>query len=454
MNPIDAFSLLRAEDESWLEECFIPPVNFDLLATERSMIAFGGIGSGKTTLYEMLKKRDKREDGSFKHLLVDWRLHTPATDAGDNLRSVSYQVKQIFELCALQLAIHLNQYPDTYLQAAEYAQDRVKWFIQSYLPATPQIRLGRQFEQDSPGANLLRAMLAAPAPEILYAGAAPETIIDELCLALQPMHLDGIWIMADDIERMDPHEEKLVTNNLLGLLAALPLFERSLIAFKLFIPARIEGQIINASGVIRRRIDPQPIRWTSKELQRLVERRLQVSSGQTLTSLTQLYESPADLKAWLEFWGGGSPRYWLDQVYPLVKYYLANQCNQPLSKKIWHELRNEQPPRIFLDLETRRVTIGGREIEAITEKGFEMLAYLYARGNRIVSKEELYFLVYQGMERIPRTPEDVGFEDRTSYEGVVDTTIWRLRKLIELEPDKPILLETKRGHGLKLNMRW
>ena len=37
-----AFSILRAEDEPWLEACFVPPPEFGRMVGPRSVIVFGG----------------------------------------------------------------------------------------------------------------------------------------------------------------------------------------------------------------------------------------------------------------------------------------------------------------------------------------------------------------------------------------------------------------------------
>ena len=83
-----------------------------------------------------------------------------------------------------------------------------------------------------------------------------------------------------------------------------------------------------------------------------------------------------------------------------------------------------------------------------------MLCYLYQHGGQVVTKAELYFLVYRGLDRVPRSPADEYFEGRKEYEGLVDTNLWRLRKAIEPDLSDPVLLVTRRGHGVVLRVRW
>jgi DNA-binding response OmpR family regulator len=83
-----------------------------------------------------------------------------------------------------------------------------------------------------------------------------------------------------------------------------------------------------------------------------------------------------------------------------------------------------------------------------------MLRYLCRRGGEVVTKAELYYLAYRGLDYVPRSPTDEGFEGRKEYEGVVDTNLWRLRKAIEPDPSDPVLVITRRGHGVELRVRW
>lgn len=51
------FGALRAEDEPWLEECFVPPAEFDLMGGAPSAIVFGPPGIGKSAVRAMLVRR-------------------------------------------------------------------------------------------------------------------------------------------------------------------------------------------------------------------------------------------------------------------------------------------------------------------------------------------------------------------------------------------------------------
>lgn len=172
-------------------------------------------------------------------------------------------------------------------------------------------------------------------------------------------------------------------------------------------------------------------------------------------TLADLCTAP-DLTEWLRRVGAHSPREWLDQVSPLVEKYLQMPHPRPLTAKEWRAIRQRHPPRLYLDDQGRRVVVGGREIplDRIPAKAYEMLKFLYARAGDVVSRQELYYHVYRGLDYVPRSPADPAYEAPKEYESLIDTAIWRLRQAIEPDPSNPVLLVTVRGHGVQLVVRW
>jgi DNA-binding response OmpR family regulator len=163
-----------------------------------------------------------------------------------------------------------------------------------------------------------------------------------------------------------------------------------------------------------------------------------------------------ELKNWLVRTGGESPRAWLEAIRPMVSYAFAHGQNLPVSTKTWKDLRKQNPPRLELDEARACVRVGGREIpvEAMTSGGFRLLRYLYQNAGRPVSWEELYYRGYRELPRIPRTPEDQGYEDRKVWEAVLYTRLSDLRKAIEPDPKDPLYIETVRGQGVIFHLPW
>ena len=82
----------------------------------------------------------------------------------------------------------------------------------------------------------------------------------------------------------------------------------------------------------------------------------------------------------------------------------------------------------------RRVTRGGREVR-LTRKEYDLLVYLVEHRGDIVTRERLLDEVW-GYERFPTT--------RT-----VDSHVLRLRRKLEADPDRPLLIQTVHGQGYK-----
>lgn len=449
------FGAQRAEDEPWLAHCFVPPNNFASLRQHRSLVVFGRSGSGKTALCRALQEQSHTNEGKPARLLVNWKPSPvkPAETAGSGW--VYQQVAQVFDACAYALLQHLARYPADFRQVPEWAQSRLTWFVHNYLQGEINARLGPLLANPTENEEALQDILNAVPGDILHQDAAPDQVMAELISALRPLQLDGVWIMSDELEGWLQTDQEGLANGLKAFLSTLSLFERAGLAYKLFVPSRLEPTLSRVSGVLRRRVDAYHLRWTASELRRIVNARLALALGQPAFTLRELCQA-AGLDSWLEKTGADLPREWLDQVEPLLRHYLEQPSRQPLTEDTWQEIRRQRPPRLYLGMEGRRIMVGGREIslEDIPAKGYEMLLYLYERGGQVVGKDELYFRVYRGLDYTPRSAADEMYEAPKEYDNLIDTNIWRLRQAIEPNPKEPVLLITIRGHGLRLNVRW
>ncbi len=452
---LSAFGSLRAEDEPWLSACFVPPSEFGRIVGPQSTIVFGDPGSGKTALYQELQARSRRADGKPVRLLVNWRPTPLPPEAQPNLAWVKRQTGHVLDACAGALTHYLACYPDDYTIAPEWAQVRLVWFIHRFTQGDHALRLGPLADGPAKGATLIRQILASPVRDVLYEDATPDQVVAELVNALRPLGLDGVWVMSDGLEGWIETDPERLTRSLSAFLSTLSLFEHSGLVYKLCVPACLEPALSHAGGLARRRVDSVHLRWDTGSLRRLVERRLAFAAEQEGFELKQLCNASGFLE-WLEKVGGTSPREWLDQVAALVGRYLEQPQPRPIDETTWKQLRREHPPRLYLDDTSRKVIVGGREIglENLPAKAYDMLRYLYQRAGHVVTKAELYFLVYRGLDKVPRSPSDEHYEGRKEYEGLVDTNLWRLRKAIEPDPSSPVLLVTRRGHGIVLQVRW
>jgi hypothetical protein len=462
-----AFDTLRAEDEEWLFDCFVPPADFERMASERSIIVFGDAGSGKTALCRALVQHLQRE-GKPTRLIVEWQVAPAEIGIATDLTTLRDHVHRVFDACALALVNHLTRYPDDWFRAPLWARTTIAWFIRTFIQGDPKTRLARWFTDENPSAAVILKTILEHTGEVLRPSASPDYITAELVKALKPLGLEGIWIVADGLEKWAITEERLCAD-LANFLSTLILFERAKLAYKFFIPQHLESALSIATGVQRRRLDSYHLQWNPATLQTLVEHRLALATGIEGFTLSHLCAIPAPKKTrskktpekrltlleWLQATGGTNPREWLDQVRPLVQYYLEHRLARPIDETTWKELRRKYPPRLYFDASKKLVIVGGRQIplEQIPAQAYEMLCYLTAHSNQVVSKADLYFRWYLGLDRVPRKGEKE-FLEPVEYEGLIDTNLWRLRQVLEPDPTDPVLLVTIKGHGIKLNVRW
>lgn len=450
-----AFASLRAEEEPWLRECFVPPPNFGRIADpNRSVVLFGDPGSGKTAVYKALETYSLGQGGKPVCLLVHWRPSPLAPHAQPNLTWVKRLTEELLDACAAALICYMERFPQDYMNAPLWAQSRLIWFTRRFTMGSPELRWGPIAEGPEPGASLIRQILAAPVPEVLYEDAPPESVIAELLSALRATGLSGIWVLTDGLETWTDMAADQLTGSLKAFLSTLSLLGQSGLIYKLCLPAEIESAMSLAGGIARRRVDSIHLRWDSSTLRQLVERRLAFAFGQESFPLEKLCNAPGLLQ-WLEKAGGESPREWLDQVAALVEHYAMNPQSAPIDEKTWMRLRLNRPPRLYLDEKRGRIIVGGRQInlEKLPTKAYEMLRYLYGRGGEIVTWAELYYKVYRGLDYVP-PPMDDAYEPPANYKSILDTNLWRLRRAVEPDPNNCVLLLTRRGHGVTLQVRW
>lgn len=452
---IEAFSSLHAEDEVWLEHCFVSPSEYEHLLDDRSVLVFGGAGLGKTAIYRMLGNSCIGENGKPVRLIVEWHPEPLHDDQLVNTAAIRFLVDQVIDSIILSLAEYLCVHPNDFADIPFWAQVRLQWIFQKGLSGEPFLRLAPLMDEYEDGAELLRQLLNDPVDDIIHSP-SPESMIIELFKAIKPLGLSGVWVISDGLEGWAESTPQRLIETFKAFLSALALFERSGLAFKFFLPNFLERDIMRASAVLRRRVGKYEIQWMAEDLESIVEKRLELVVGRLDFRIKDLC-STSMLNHWLDRVGGDSPREWLDQIFPLVEYYLAHNLEKPIDEKTWKSLRRSHPPHFWMDEDGRSVRVGGREVPLadIPPKAYEMLKYLYQHSGEVIGKDQLYYLVYLGLSRIPRSKEDdQRYASPNDYAGVIDTNIYRIRKAIEPDPENPVLLQTERGHGIKLVSRW
>ncbi len=447
-NPLDLFRTLRAEEEGdWLAESFVAPEDFERMVGERSIVVFGKPGAGKSALCRMVERKGRES----RRLPVRWSPLEAALLSTEG-PALPAQLSEVFDACGLAILEHLSRSP-TLDDVPAWAMQMLRWFIHHFIRGYLYARAGHLLHPESRLPQPSAVLLAPPKKDLLPADDYP-LILAELSKALRAAGLEGIWVLVD-IGGIGGKEEAGLLDSLRRLLSALPLFEKGGFSWKFFLPSHLEARLIELSGLERRRLDCFRLEWEAPALRRMVEGRLALAAGDVPLRLEDLCSAP-DWLPWLEKVGGTIPREWLDQVRPILEHYLLRSGCRPLDEATWRTLRRHHPPRLHLDETEEVLRVGGWEIplSEIPGQALNLLRYLYAHANRTVSRPELYFRACKGKDRIPRVPDDEGYEDPVNYRSLLDTTIWRLRQAIEPDPADPVLLRTVWGQGVRLEVRW
>ncbi len=451
-----AFESLRAEDEPWLAECYVPPPDYSVMASWRSALIFGEAGMGNTALRLALERRVTPPSQAPSVLLARWQLATWIAPNVAGTALVEKQHRMALDAVARALLGHLNGYPQTWGSAPTWAQETVIWFVHRYLHGDLAHLIESLSEEASAdGHTLLHAIVAAPVREVLYSGAAPILVVTELIKALERLGLQGIWVEIADLESWLLMDPDALTATLHAFLTTLALFEHPRFAYKMFLPAALELALGKAGAVLRHRAETFNLcwQWQPAVLQAIVENRLGWALGQPGFTLRDLCEMP-NLTQWLQRCADHSPRGWLQFTRPFLLAYVTARMTsgvaQPLSKLTCREVQRRQPPRLFLDEATDQITVGLRTIENLPAGSYALLRHLYQKRGKICPWHELYKVYVEAY------PDSVADPDakRAEYAGTLDTALWRLRQEIEPEPKQHVLIVTVKNMGVRLDNAW
>lgn len=453
---VTAFGSLRAEDEPWLKDCFVPPADFELMGRMYSIVVFGTPGSGKSAVREMLTRRCQDPSHSPNCLIARWQPMPPVSGTVSGFQSATGQIAWVFDACAMAVLEHLAYRPESWAEAPGWTQRMLSWFVHRFVQGDLSARAGQFLEsQKETKPDAVRMVLSTEPTEDLLPPHNWPLVAAELSKALTRIGLDGMWVVVDGVEPWVQTQFERITSALCAFFSTLPLFEQADFVYKAFLPAALQPHLASAAGLERHRVHPHRLTWREAQLIQMVERRLALMSGEYPFPLDKLCTAN-DLLSWLRRGGGDKPRAWLELIRPLVTYYASQNLDQPIGEDVWKELRLQSPPRLSIDESHRQAFVGGRivSVEEMTSGGFRLLCYLYKNAGRIVPWDELYFRGYRGLEHTPRSSGDEGYEPPALYEHTLHSRMSDLRKAIEPDPGEPIYFNTIRGKGVILKLMW
>jgi hypothetical protein len=439
------FSSLRAETEvAWLVPAYIPPRLFSQMTEPRSILVMGEEGSGKSALEHYLKNYASQR--APKLLAVSWR---PAVPEGisPNGQAAELFISQAMNSLSFSFLQLIVCEPATYTNAPVWARDFMHWFVQAFLHGDRQYHLSRLADGASTeGLATVTRLLTEPPREVFPRNSLPSSILSHLTSAIKAHEMEGVWVFLDGLDTLFRISPETLEKFLVNFLSTLDLFEEDTFIFKIVVSSKLEQSLLKSRGVLTRRFSTHQLKWNEEELTRLTEKRIALATKRDDLTLSRFCRDSEWVK-WLNKFAGPSPRGWLELTHPILEAYLEK--GKPLSQSEWLDAYRQSPPHLRLDLEAGRVFIGWREA-SVAGIGYKLLRYLYENRHRPCTKSELYYRAHKGLSHEPRNNEDTGWEDVATWEGPLDTALYRLRKEIEWDSRNgvtPIYIVSERGKG-------
>ncbi len=439
------FEALRAEVEApWLGQMFLPPREFDLMTASQSVLVMGGEGSGKTALEIQLKAYADQKK-TERLLIASWRPQLSANpdSSGGVVEIFMSQAMDVLSFAFLQT---LARTPAVYFSAPSWARDFMAWFIHQYLQGDHEFYLSQLADQSNPEGLEIISQVLSSAPRPLFPHLVSASVLPHLTGAVKAFGFQSIWIFIDGLDTLYHIARDNLEQFLGNFLSTLELFEDPAFMFKIIVSNELGQRLQTARGVVTRRFKTYHLKWQEEELMRIVEKRLALVLQRDWVSLGELCRDRAWIR-WLKRYAGDSPRTWLSLTQPILAVYL-NKGNS-LNKTEWLTVYRQSPPLLHIDLETGHVFIGAAEV-TVSAIGYKLLAHLYENRSRSCTKSELFYCAYKGLSKEPRNKEDVGWEDTSSWEGMIDTALWRLRQSVEWDSGDnatPLYIVSEKGRG-------
>ncbi len=447
------FESLRAEDEPWLAHCYVPPDDLALMAGWRSALVFGEAGSGKTALRLVLEREWCPADRIPPVLLVSWQVTLAATQTSSGMAMVLEQMEQVLHLVAEALLQHLAGFPTCWQAARTWAQATCAWFIRRYWRgdlAHHVASLEGQFPAE--GLALLQQLVSGSIPDVLYPGTPTSLIIGELVKALQNVGLEGVRVVVDGLEPWMAVDARRLAAHMEQFLSALALFENSRFTYTMLLPSALESPLWSAGSIVRRRADTYRLEHSTARLRSIVERRLSLALGEPAFGLGGLTRE-AKFATYLERCGGASPRGWLETARPFLAAYLRTPAvkgkRRALGEKECLAVKDHHAPRLHIDPDSGRVTVGWRAISGLQPGQQALLHFLYRHRGQTLDRHQVYQAYLEGTGR-----EVPSREFPKDYASTLDNAVYRLRQAIEPDPAHPVLVQTVKGEGFCLKNAW
>ena len=439
----DALDWLRAENETaWLSSVYVEPPKFTAMLNTPSIVIYGDPGSGKTALANEFVTRARQRP--IPPLVLQWQPEFPLPDKKGSEAAVDF-LEQILAESARVLARGISRNPGIYQNACEADKNSARQVLSSFLGPESESLLSRLVSEASPDGIAVITQLLRQDTETWRPGTTLTYKINMLVEAVRGLRMSGVWIMVDNLDPWLQVDAERFAAYLLDLFSYLAMFENKGFAMKVFAPTSLRSVLVKSSGEERRRVATGELTWPERELFLIAEKRLDAIFGVRGSGLSGLCKDDR-FKVWLAKCSGRSPRGWLELLQLIREAQVEVAPDRPLTEDEWVSAWRRSPPRLYVDPQSKRVFIGHGEITDIQPAGLQLLVFLLKQPEKRATKAAIYYKNNKGLDCEPREG-DKNWEYRYTWERIVDTTINRLRAVIEPDPQKPIYLISERGKG-------
>jgi len=414
------------QEENWWTECYLSsPADETLYGIDRSVVVYGGPGSGKSVALQSF-----RQFGGKNWLVVPYPI---ARWPGEERAWVSKpdvgHLGQMMACASMVIKDFLQANPDRVEPLTEIDLEYLRWLIEKYSGPRAFRRWANALGDDR-----LFNLLAQPYEDLYPTDSALQDVqgqIEELVTLCRRLGFEkgvAFWIDIDSNRLIG--EERL--EKMKTLFGWLTLWEFDGFVLRAAVSEKLLRQN-NLMTFIRGRATFVPLRWSVQECREVANRSLQAATDSQVQTLSAILSD--DLLKTIEtrletLYGGPSPQGWVQLAALALKEYA--KTGQPLSTTEHTNwlLRNYFATYVPLRLEPNRQGVWrGPQFIALDEQPYRVFETLWR------NRKSDYFETSEALMRVAGT------------QGNLHTLIRRLRLKIEPCSGQPVYIHSSRSRG-------
>ena len=319
---LNLFNQITPEHDPLLLGAFIEPTVLPALLNAESTLVAALPGYGKSTLALLARQRLQ---GQWLHVSLDYV-------ASDN--------EPLTHMLLHRITVDMWEYIQAKPAALANLQSRawaVRYFLTHFLETDLDYLLACLADDFPEQAEVIHAFRAIEARELFNETATDTQRLRILCDCVQKLGFQGviIWVdLSQELKAISPG----VRHILRDFFDSLQMVRQRSLHIKCLAPPSVCHYLQGLRGVETLSVNQLTISWTQPQLQKLIDRRLQLMAHPRLHTLAQLFD-PAQVTAFLdEFSDAHSPTEWLALVREMIEQ-VNRSSEMPLAEAAWRNVR-------------------------------------------------------------------------------------------------------------------